>query len=609
MAATHNTSAVDGYSVRTGMGSEHFAGVINSLRTGGVLCDVILKGQEESSAAIPCHRFILSAHSTFFRTMFTIGLRECHEEVVPLPEVSAPILQSIIDYIYATDISIDEDNALSLLAAAHFLDIAPLVSTCWDFLERTLDDKNCLERYCFPLCEIYKPDLMKQAKAMVLRHFMEASSNPDFLELSTDKLVELISADDLCVEHEEDVLSIVVRWFNHDLEERRPQMYAILQCIRQPFLNRAFQQNYFLPLLETVKNRPAGEGAGSSTSQLNPGTERTEEVAACLNHPRKLFGTTTVICLIGGKGDNLNDTNCVEYFDPLKKSWNSWKSAVFVNVADNGVVNVDDKYVFLSGGYMNNEFWLHANVRYDPYADQFEPMGRMQTPRACHGAAYLNGYIYAIGGYVDTHGYQASMERYDYRLHYPPFHSEWQFVASLPTALANFATVVSNGRIYVFGGRTFSDTATDTALSYDPKNDAWRELGKMPTARYSCSACVGPSGLIYVIGGFFCGGPNQGQSLSCVEAYDTKTDQWLTKSGMIKKRQSTGAACVGNKIYVLGGYDKGDLNSVEYYDEASDTWTVSDTQLPTARSGFACVTFRMKNLNSLEAGKKPNGTA
>lgn len=54
----------------------------------------------------------------------------------------------------------------------------------------------------------------------VLRHFWNVTQNEEFLELSADKLIELIGNDKLEVEKEENVFLAVKRWFNHKPEER-----------------------------------------------------------------------------------------------------------------------------------------------------------------------------------------------------------------------------------------------------------------------------------------------------------------------------------------------------------------------------------------------------
>ncbi|XP_055344400.1 kelch-like protein 18 [Paramacrobiotus metropolitanus] len=104
----------------------------------------------------------------------------------------------------------------------------------------------------------------------------------------------------------------------------------------------------------------------------------------------------------------------------------------------------------------------------------------------------------------------------------------------------------------------------------------------MPTFRFRCSACVGLSGLIYVIGG--------SHTEHCVEAYDPVASQWQKKQNAIGHRDWAVSACVDGKIFVMGGMDK----SIEYYSEDIDTWTLHSCKMPEAKRLSGCAVMTMK---------------
>ena len=112
------------------------------------------------------------------------------------------------------------------------------------------------------------------------------------------------------------------------------------------------------------------------------------------------------------------------------------------------------------------------------------------------GVALVDDYIFAVGGF-DRSRRLDTVERFD------PRANRWQFVASLRVALSCASVVAYRSHLYVFGG-TVSDTAETTNLvfRYDPKSNTWSDLARMPSPRSGCSVCVGPSGLIYVVGRF-----------------------------------------------------------------------------------------------------------
>jgi hypothetical protein len=124
-------------------------------------------------------------------------------------------------------------------------------------------------------------------------------------------------------------------------------------------------------------------------------------------------------------------------------------------------------------------------------------------------------------------------------------------------------------------------------------NELWVTKLNMPTPRsYFAAAAVGDK--IYVIGGY---NSISGLRLSTVEEYDPVTNTWTPKASMVAPRSGLAAAVVDNKIYAIGGFGgPGDplfLTTVEEYDPVANSWTTK-TSMPTARSAFAAVALNNK---------------
>ena len=109
----------------------------------------------------------------------------------------------------------------------------------------------------------------------------------------------------------------------------------------------------------------------------------------------------------------------------------------------------------------------------------------------------------------------------------------------------------------------------------------------MPTARTEVTSAV-VDGVIYVIGGFRVTGGNT----DLVEAYDTAADSWSVKMPLPLNLDHAGAAAVGEKVYLVGGYIslfQGTISSATYeYDPAADEWTTR-APMPLARAAAATV--------------------
>ncbi|XP_055344096.1 kelch-like protein 12 [Paramacrobiotus metropolitanus] len=562
------------------------------VRPGDASCDVVMKGSEETAAAMPCHRSVLSCCSGYFRTMFSIGLKECYTEEVQLENVSSEILKTLIDFAYSLEISVHKDNVMPLLAAAVFLEISPVADACWEYLERHLDETNCLMIYRMRHCQIHRENLAQRAWKLVLRHVSSISHDSDLLELDEDTLIRIILSDNLNVDSEDDVLDAVFRWSHHDLTERRSALKEILQFIRRPFLSSRSIKNNKYKTVVTDKTVDEQNGAVVELNELSiqdQATNREMPVSSLQQRPRKFYDSRTVIVCVGGEVDRRGwaGLDCMNCFDPVDRAWSVWAPAPYP-VCGAGLVNMGNQHLFLCGGYLPSGKCKTLHVhRYDLKTNDWEQMAPMQAARSFFGAVEVHGLIYAFGGYDPNDKPLCSVERYD------PVLNRWQFMASLPMPLGSFAAAAHNGRIYTFGGCTTSNKVTGIVFCYDPPLDSWSELATMPTNRYLCSACIGPSGQIYVIGGR---DRPAGSSLTCVEAYDTSTDSWLTKGDMNTARCCAAIVHVEGTVFALGGFGiNSNSSSVERYYEESDNWTMHESPLPHPQCAFGCVTMQIRN--------------
>ncbi|MEQ1531088.1 MAG: DNRLRE domain-containing protein, partial [Methylococcales bacterium] len=199
----------------------------------------------------------------------------------------------------------------------------------------------------------------------------------------------------------------------------------------------------------------------------------------------------------------------------------------------------------------------------------------MKIKRAAHVVATVNGKIYAIGGQTAVTGVASNaVEEYD------PATKTWATKSSVNfTARSNAAAAVVNNKIYVFGGTTDGINAVNKNQVYDPNTDTWSTLSNMPVAKMYLAAAVA-NNIIYTIGG----ATNSTTAQNTVNAYDPASDKWLTKApatnttltNMLSKRAWPAAQGVNGKIYVFGGISNitlsTSLSSTEFYDPATNTW-------------------------------------
>lgn len=164
----------------------------------------------------------------------------------------------------------------------------------------------------------------------------------------------------------------------------------------------------------------------------------------------------------------------------------------------------------------------------------------------------------------------------------------WLEASPLAFSRQNLPALVLGDRIYLVGGvgRPTSVTSTLRDVSvYLPMTDSWEVGTPMPSPRsYSGGAVVGDR--IYIVGGF-----SRGDFASSrLWIYDGVEDVWSRGARIPTRRAAHAVVELDGMIYAIGGMDRvvGDKNSVERYDPSTDQWT-DVPPLPTARNRLAGV--------------------
>ncbi|XP_055337304.1 LOW QUALITY PROTEIN: kelch-like protein 20 [Paramacrobiotus metropolitanus] len=588
---------------------------LQNLRAHGSLCDVIIKGSEESVRRISCHRLLLSAYSRYFRTLFD---SVSSQDEVRVENVPTDILNTLIDCMYSAELHLDDGNLAPLLHGALNLDIPTIAEICWEFAEQHIGVANCLMINSLRDCKIYRPHLAEKAKSLALRHFSTVSHGSDFLQMDNEHLVDLVRSDNLNVQAEDEVFYAVLRWLHYDRGSRQPQFPEIIQHVRQSFCPSSLGE--YLQLMGPIDQPPeysAAERKDNSSTCLQNGSvddkmreisgndsaaikkKEADQIPPCLNaageemldgsgqdavsvQPRISYGTVPVIVCVGGEDKSMLD--CVECFDPVTHYWSPLKLVPY-RATGVGMATTEDHSLFVCGGYSESR-GLHALrrvVRYNPCVDEWKDMPEMQTARGDAGVAALNNCVYVVGGCNSAWRQVSTVECYD------PLIGEWRSVADLPVPLSHFGIAACEGRLYVFGG-CMQGAAVRSGFCYDPKANGWSALPSMATSRVDCSACALPSGVIVVFGGY--GGVKH---LSSVEAYDVKMNQWTEKCDLIRTRRLARGAYVDGKIYAMGGDTTGNCqSSVEQYDDVTDRWILLDNvYVSRFRCGLSCAVLRI----------------
>jgi N-acetylneuraminic acid mutarotase len=203
----------------------------------------------------------------------------------------------------------------------------------------------------------------------------------------------------------------------------------------------------------------------------------------------------------------------------------------------------------------------------------------MPFERFLHSTALLtNGKILVAGGESPQPEDSRACALYDVAT------GEWRTTGSLAFSHVGTLTVLRNGKVLLSGAldeKPFSGTCE----LYDPKTETWSLTGPQSTPRSFPTATLLPSGRVLMAGN----GANQ----HLAEIYDPSTGTWSHAAPMNQGRSFHTATSTSGGVLVMGGlfqqtvWNAIAIDSVERYDEATDTWTTLAPLLHARRSHTA----------------------
>ena len=143
---------------------------------------------------------------------------------------------------------------------------------------------------------------------------------------------------------------------------------------------------------------------------------------------------------------------------------------------------------------------------------------------------------------------------------------DWTRIGVMPGgAIAVRAAVVSDGRVYLFGGCSESPSGVlnrDDAFRFDPASREWRKLRPLPVPVRGLSAASLSAGRILLVGGYTGSArdaatsrPEYGFS-SQVWIYDTASDRYTSATPLPFAASGIELAIREGTILVLGGEDR-----------------------------------------------------
>ena len=161
----------------------------------------------------------------------------------------------------------------------------------------------------------------------------------------------------------------------------------------------------------------------------------------------------------------------------------------------------------------------------------------------------------------------------------------WSAKQNMPAALYASAFAVTDGKLYVFGGR-WGESIFSDSYAYDPSTNSWTVLASMPAPRGSGNGGGVINGKIYIPGGVTLGSPNFVNN-DLLE-YDPANNTWTAKASMPTPSACGATEVIDDKLYVVTGCDGSSVfrNWLHVWDPLNNTWTQLANS-PVARASAA----------------------
>ncbi|NXA37598.1 KLH29 protein, partial [Eudromia elegans] len=536
---------------------------------------IIVEGKE-----FEVHQNVLASCSLYFKDLIKRspreGSRSGEKLELAMSNLTADVLELLLEFVYTGSLIIDSANAKTLLEAASKFQFHTFCKVCVSFLEKQLTASNCLG--ILAMAEAMQcTELYNMAKAYALQIFPEVANQEEILNISKDDFISYMSNDSLNTKAEELVYETVIKWIKKDAAIRAQYAAELLAVVRLPFIHPSYLLNV-VDNEELIKSSEACRDLVNEAKRYHMLPHARQEMQTPRTRPRLSAGVAEVIVLVGGRqmiGMNQRALTAVTCLNPQNNKWYPLASLPFYDREFFSVVSAGDN-IYLSGGMESGvtlaDVWCYMSL-----LDNWNLVSRMTVPRCRHNSLVYDGKIYTIGG-VGVAGNVDHVERYD------TITNQWETIAPLPKAVHSAAATVCGGKIYVFGGVNEAGRAAGVLQSYVPQTNAWSFI-ESPMIDNKYAPAVTLNGFIFILGGAYA---------RATTIYDPEKGNIKAGPNMNHSRQFCSAVVLDGKIYATGGIVSSEgpaLGNMEAYEPKTNTWTLlPNMPCPVFRHG--CVVIK-----------------
>lgn len=167
--------------------------------------------------------------STYFHALLGPNFKEGKDKEVFIPDVDGASLKSIIDFCYTGNITINNENIMSIIAAASRMEMVDIEEECERHWIQNLDFQNVVETF-MSADEYSLTELRKKSFNLMCMSFNDVTAS-QLKQLDHHHFVELLKCNRI-FGPEEDVCRKLIQWVDHDKKNRSKHAAALLKLVR-----------------------------------------------------------------------------------------------------------------------------------------------------------------------------------------------------------------------------------------------------------------------------------------------------------------------------------------------------------------------------------------
>ncbi|KAK3101674.1 hypothetical protein FSP39_005379 [Pinctada imbricata] len=495
--------------------------------------------------------------------MFTSDVIEREGSKVPVHGVEAATLESILDYMYSGELGISNQNVQNLFSASNFFEMLDLVEKCTDHMINAINTTNCLEVYFFG--EFSSCNRLQEAAfSFILKKFVEISRTDEFkTKVSVELLEKFLESDGIYVGKEEEIFEYIVKWVEHDIDERKSAFCRLFKHLRITLIEDSYLEETIKPN-HLVKSNPFCTSLLASAKIYkiqssiggvqNTGDDFTESF--CLVNPKPRMGMYNRKLIVFSGGTESADDRSLTAFDPAtRKNYCAVKPhptyEYKYKLEHYSLVCVNDSVLYFLGGIFFDNYHFQSTgealqdvYRYDQRDLKWSKIKQMICKRCALSACAYGEEIYVVGGKSSFPRGEAldSMEVYDSEYDY------WSMLEPMPLSLYFHATCIFQDAMYVFGGKDALDECVDVVCRYSITEKFWSVVRTQMMKPRAEHLALTTNNKIFIIGG-----ASKAGNVVEVEIYDPETNRWRYGPDFPEERKVLNAVVFDGNILVCGG--------------------------------------------------------